>query len=53
MEEVKENNKIEILSISSDKSQTFIFKNEDHTLGNSLRSVLMKKFIFKYILEKM
>ena len=32
-----------ILEGSDDRSSTFVFGNEDHTLGNSLRHVLMQR----------
>jgi len=32
-----------ILQGSTERSSTFVFGNEDHTLGNSLRHILMQK----------
>ena len=43
---IDDNNEAEIFSIlegSDDRSSTFVFGNEDHTLGNSLRHVLMQR----------
>ena len=35
---------LKILGSASDESaRTFIFRNEDHTLGNALRHVLMQR----------
>lgn len=33
---------LEISNVTDEQSQTFIFGNEDHTLGNALRHVLMQ-----------
>ena len=41
---IDEDNESELFSVlegSDDRSSTFVFGNEDHTLGNSLRHVLM------------
>ena len=43
---VDENNESELFSVlegGDERSSTFVFGNEDHTLGNSLRHVLMQR----------
>jgi DNA-directed RNA polymerase I and III subunit RPAC2 len=38
--------KIQIVSCPSPEAATFSIKDEDHTLGNALRHMIMKKYIF-------
>jgi len=41
---------LKLLGTPDDDSQrTFVFRNEDHTLGNSLRHVLMQKCVFCFL----
>lgn len=40
--------KIVILSSTESDSATFSIKDEDHTLGNSLRYMIMKKYAFDH-----
>lgn len=37
--------KLDVHSATSDYSKTYVFHDEDHTLGNSLRYVLMRKYV--------
>lgn len=37
--------KLDVHSATSDYSKTYVFHEEDHTLGNSLRYVLMRKYV--------
>ena len=39
--------KFEVLDGSSETSRTYIFGDEDHTLGNSLRHVLMQRRVHR------
>ena len=35
--------KLDVFSTTSDYSKTYVIHDEDHTLGNALRYVLMRK----------
>lgn len=37
--------KLDVHTASSDYSKTYVFHEEDHTLGNALRHVLMRKYV--------
>lgn len=37
--------KLDVHSATSDYSKTYAFHDEDHTLGNALRYVLMRKCV--------
>ena len=41
--------KFEVLDGSSETSRTYIFGDEDHTLGNSLRHVLMQRRVLSNV----
>lgn len=43
--------KIKIISSSKKSCKTFVFTNEDHTLGNSLRYALMRKYVRELIVR--
>ncbi len=45
---LNEVNKINIISSSKKSCKTFEFIDEDHTLGNSLRYALMRKYVFEH-----
>lgn len=38
--------KLDVHTASSDYSKTYVFHDEDHTLGNAVRHVLMRKCVF-------
>lgn len=38
--------KLDVHTASSDYSKTYVFHDEDHTLGNAVRHVLMRKWVF-------
>ena len=46
VQESGDEKKIKIISSSKDSCKTYVFTNEDHTLGNSLRYALMRKYVF-------
>jgi DNA-directed RNA polymerase I and III subunit RPAC2 len=37
--------KLDVFTTTSDYSKTYVFHEEDHTLGNALRYVLMRKYV--------
>ena len=45
VQESGDEKKIKIISSSKDSCKTYVFTNEDHTLGNSLRYALMRKYV--------
>lgn len=37
--------KLDVYSATNEYSKTYVFHEEDHTLGNALRYVLMRKYV--------
>lgn len=42
--------KLDVFTTTSDYSKTYVFHEEDHTLGNALRYVLMRKYVRNWAL---
>lgn len=43
--------KLDVYSATSEYSKTYVFHEEDHTLGNALRYVLMRKYVLCSLLQ--